>query len=677
MAALQSIRNHGAALIITVGVAMLAFIMGDFLTSGRSLWERHHEEVVGTIAGHDVTRSEFETVRERINQRNKIEYPNAEISDAQVREEAWQLLEMDYLLRAEAEKLGLTVTDEEVERLTIVEPCEIITSRPLFVGEEGTFSPEALQQFYDVVVAEGANDPNLRPYLEYWKYWENVVRISYLQNKIMSMVRLSVKANDVEAQFAGQIKQASANVEYVLQPYYTVADSLVKVTNADVEALYNQRKGLYNFQPYRAINYITFDIVPSEEDINKINEIVTKAAEELKTTDNIASVVNATSDREYMYNGVDYNEENVPAEFKDFAFGKGAKKGDFRALEYNPETHVFTAARLVECGYSMPDSVEIKQIVPAELLDSTKGEPEAQWVPYVALYNANKDLYTQAMKAKRGEVISYVNGEDTIRFEVTDVARYTPKAKVAIISREVIASKRTRKDTYNRATRFIIDNPTADGMRMAALQAGLNMRPSRVGKMDNNINGLNGNREVREIVKWAYSAKVGAISNLFDCGDTYVIAIVNEINDGKYPSLESLSGELYMMALDNAKAKYIKDQLKGVQSLEQAAEVLGQSVQSAEGVSMTSTNFGKEGLEPAAVGTALALEAGQLSAPVQGVKGIYVLRGLGKNVAAGEVDVEAEKAVLNQRYQSQYLFNQAMQQMLNEADVIDNRADIY
>ena len=177
----------------------------------------------------------------------------------------------------------------------------------------------------------------------------------------------------------------------------------------------------------------------------------------------------------------------------------------------------------------------------------------------------------------------------------------------------------------------------------------------------------------REIVRWAFGAKQGQVSDVFTCGDQFIVAALTEVNDGEYRPLEAVRAELIIAATNDKKAEYITNQLKDVTTLEAAADLFDTEVKSAENISLASYRLGAAGVEPAVVGAALALQANTVSAPVKGNNGVYLLTVDAKKVAEGELDAAAEISNLNMRnaYMIPY---QAIALIEEEAEIVDNRA---
>ena len=664
MASLQRIRNHGALLIAIVGLAMLAFILGDFLNSGSSFFNRSRENV-GVIEGQKIHYTEYEAAKDQLTEVYKIESGRSDFDEdmsAQIRNQVWNMLMLDYTLRAQAKEIGMDVTVDELSELCIGEnPHQIIRSRRAFYDENGQFSRDAVKNLISAI-NDGSDDAeqnaNLQQAKTYWLYWEKVVRISHLQEKYTALLQHLLKANSLDAQFAFDAREKGVSAEYVSQPYFSIADSLVSYSESDIKKLYKQHLSQYKQTPNRAIKYIAFDIVPSEEDFKAAQDLLTKLQDEFRTTDDISLVVNTNSD--IMYDGRDYSEETVPAQFKEFAFANGAKAGDCTEILF--ENNTYSMARLMQTGYSLPDSVELKAIVEGG---------EDQELGWFKAADLPKNIEEPAFAGKPGTRFTVAQGMGEQTYEIMAQGKPTPKVKLAILAREVSPSSKTYSIIYNRAKQFIVDNPNAEALEAAAQEAGMAVVPQY--NLTANTDKVGQLKNSRPIVRWAFEAKEGKVSDVFECGQQFIVAALTEVNDGEYRSLESVRQELAYEATNNAKAAYILKQLKGVKTLEEASEMLKQPVRNIERVSLADSRFGNAGMEPAVIGKTLAIGENALSEPIQGNTGVFVVRTGSANNAADSFDAEAEKAQLAARYA--YLPYQAMQLIEDKAEVTDNRAN--
>ena len=665
MASLQRIRNHGALLIAIVGLAMLAFILGDFLNSGSSFFNRSRENV-GEIEGQKIHYTEYEAAKEQLTEVYKIESGRTDFDEdtyAQIRNQVWNMYVMDYTLRAQAEKIGMDITADELTELCVGENVhQIIRGRRAFMGEDGQFSREAVKGLISAINNESddAENANLKQAKDYWLYWEKAVRISYMQEKYTALLQHLLKANSLDAEYAFNGRQNGVVVDYVMKPYFAVADSLVKVSESDIKKLYNKHKEQYKQTPNRAIKYIAFDIVPSEDDFKAAETMMNNLQEEFKTTDDISLVVNTNSD--IMYDGRDYSEETVPAQFKEFAFAKGAKAGDCTEILF--ENNTYSMARIMQAGYSLPDSVELKAIA----VEEGQEDQELGWFKASDL---PKNIAEPALNGKRGERFTVAQGIGEQTFEILELGKPTPKVKLAILAREVTPSSKTYSVIYNNAKQFIVNNNNAEALEAAAQEAGMTVVPQyNLTATTDKVGQLKGSRA---IVRWAFEAKEGAVSDVFECGQQFIVAALTEVNDGEYRSLNAVRAELTYETTNNAKAAYLMKQLKGVESLEAAAEILGQSIQHVERVALGDSRLGNAGMEPAVIGKAIAQGENALSEPIQGNMGVFVVKTGAANNAAETFVAESEKAQLASRFA--YLPYQAIQLMEDKAEVVDNRAN--
>lgn len=666
MATLQSIRNHGTILLVVVGVAMLAFILGDFLNSGSSFFNKNRENVA-EVAGHQVHYTEYEAAKDQLTEVYKIETGSNDINEdlsIQIRNQAWQMLVMNYTLRQQAEEIGLDVTADELSQLCIGEnPHQLIQQRRAFYDETGKFNRFALVNFLNSLAQESESAEqaeNLKQAKNYWMYWENAVSLTYLQEKYTNLLSNLVTANNLDAKYAYNARQTSVDVQYVQQPYYAVADSLVTVTESDIKKLYNEKKEQYKQTANRSIEYVSFPIVPSTEDYADVEKLMKSLESDFRSQEDVAVIVNSNSD--VLYDGRDYSEETVPAEYKEFAFNKNTKKGDCTELQFSNNT--YSIARIIDCGYAKADSVKL--ILVAN--DENTEDVELGWFKATDL---QKNIADPAFSGKKGDKFTVANGMGEQTFKIAEISKATPKVKLAILSRKVTASSKTYGILYNQAKQFIVANNNADSLRQAALAQGLSTTP--VYALNENTDKVNDLKNSRPIVRWAFEAKDGQVSDVFECGDQFVVAAVTEVNDGEYRSLESVRAELMAVATNNKKAEYIENQLKGINTLEEAAALFGTEIKLAEGISLSSYRLGAAGVEPAVVGTALTLEANTISAPVKGNNGVYILTVGEKKVAEGELNTTTEISNLNMRT-SYTIPYQAISLIEEEAEIVDNRA---
>ncbi len=684
MTTLEKIRSHGVLLLIIVGIAMLAFILGDFINSGSTFFQRSRE-YVGTIAGEQIHIADYEKAKDQLSEVYKIETGRTDFDEdmhAYINNQVWQSFLLQYALGAQAKEIGMTVTSDELSELCIgANPHQIISQRRVFYDETGKFNSQALVQFLASIEQEPASAEqaaSLEQARTYWMYWENAVRLTYLQEKYTGLMTQLIGANKIDAKAAFDARQTTATVKYISQPYYAIADSTVKVSDSEIKKLYNQKKEQYKQEPNRTLQYISFDVVPSEQDFAEAEKWIQGLEQEFATTDEIALVVNSNSD--IPYNAYNYSATTIPAQYKDFVFAKGAKAGDVTPIAFQDNT--YSIARIIEAGYSLPDSVQLRVGLlenPTKLDSLTaawkRGQygdaQDAGWVTEAAL---TKEMAGPAFTTKKNGIFTVPYGTAVQVFQVIERSAATPKAKVAILSREVTPSSRTYATLYNQAKAYIVANNTEELFLAAADSLDLTVYPAF--GLVKNADKVAQLPSSRQIVRWAFEAEEGAISDVFECGEHFVVAALTEVKDGEYRPIADVQNELHRELINKKKAEVIAANLAGVATLEEAATKVDAEIQTAENVSLNSYRFGNAGAEPAVIGAAVALEGTALSAPIAGVQGVYLLQGVSKTTATGEFNPVSEIAQLNVRtaYSLPY---QLVGLVTEEAEVEDDRANFY
>lgn len=667
MATLQNIRNHGAILLVVVGVAMLAFILGDFLNSGSSFIS-HNREYVGVIEGNKIHYTQYEEAQKQLTEVYKIESGRSDFDEdmsAQIRNQVWQMFMLDYTLQAQMKAIGMDVTAEELSQLCIGDQVHpIIRNLRAFYDETGQFNRDNLVRFLQSLQVEAENAEqaaNIEQAKTYWLYWENAVRLTQMQDKYTYLLQQLVGANPLDAKYAFDARQNKVDVDYVMQPYHSVADSLIKITEGDLRKIYDSRKVLYKQEPNRSLEYVTFAIAPSQDDFQKAEELMKSLQEDFATVEDITTVVNIHSD--VTYDGRNYSESTVPEMFKLFAFSKKAKKNNVTDIIFDGST--YRMARLMDCGYSMPDSVELRIIATQEGQEDT----DLGWFTETELPAI---IAEKAFASKRGNKFTVNAGMGDQTFEVLEVSKATPKVKLAIMELNVAASSKTYAQIYAKAREFAVNNSTTEAFKQAAKENNMTIYPAyNLSATTDKIGQLPGSRT---IVRWAFEAKEGQVSDVYECGNQYVVAMLSEVNENEYRPMADVRGELMLMAMNNKKAEYIISEMNGINTLEEASSKFSTPIQHVEDVALDTYRFGNAGAEPAVVGNAIAMQENTVSAPIQGNMGVYMIKTSNKMVAEGELNVEQETQQLNMRY-AYSLPYMAINIIQAESEVEDNRAN--
>ncbi len=704
MALLGKIRSKGVLLIVIVGLALFLFIVNDALTQGSSIFNKSRE-TVAEISGDVVNIRDFAASIEQMNEVYKIETGQNELNEdiqSQLRASVWESLVNEKLLFAEAKKLGLTVSAEELSEYLIGKNIHpLIAQRRMFAGENGQFNRNNLLQFYNSLQTTPENE-EMRQQIEkaksYWLFWERNVKLSLMQDKYTQLISKAITANSLDAKMDFDASANVYDVDYVVQSYFTVPDSLVKVTDSEIKTLYNKRKEQFKQEASRSINYITFNVKPSQEDYTEAEKWINKLAEEFKTTNEVASLVNSNSD--VMYDGRNYSEKTIPQSVKDFAFGNpvGAVMGPVFAND------TYTMARIMETGILLSDSVKLRHIYLTTNNESKTdsivaairngGDFAALARKYSAVQQTaanggeigwiqegvgfDKEITNAAFSKAVNEVFTLKNAQGTQILQVTEKTAPRRKVKVAILERKVVPTSRTVSQYFNDAKQFIADVQNQEKFEKKAQEKALPVRQANdLLQVSEKVADL---PMSRQIVRWAFEKSKGAVSDVFDCGNIFVVAVVTDEAEKGYSSLQKVAPQLRSELIRDKKAeKIIADMNKTLtqsSSLQSIAQATGTEVKEALGVTFSAYQFGSAGFEPAVIGKVTSMELNKLSAPIKGNAGVYVVHTKNIQKSENQFNKAQQIATMNSRMSYSVPYS-VIQQLREKADIKDNRLVFY
>lgn len=704
MAVLDRIRSKGVLLVVVVGLALLAFIVGDFLKEGSTFFNKS-KEIVGKVVGDDINIKEYTAAIDQMTEVYKIETGRTELNEemtTQIRQSVWESMLSERILNAEAKKLGLAVSADELsDRLIGNNIHPLILQRRSFTGENGQFSRPALVQFLSSLEQTPANEEMKQQIAQaknYWNFWEKTVKNSILQEKYNALISKSVCANSLDAKMSFEDKKTSVDVAYVVQPYFAVPDADIKVSSSEIKDLYNKKKEQFKQDANCSFSYVAFDIKPLPEDYKEGETWMKKLEGEFKTTTDVAALVNSNSD--VMYDGRNYSERTVPSLLKDFAFGSAT------GAVYGPTfvNDTYTMARVMQGGIMQSDSVRLRHIFllakdatkADSLVSAIKGGADfaALAVKYSAVKQTaanggeigwmqeatqgpEKEITSQAFSKSKNEIFTIKDEQGVQIFQVMDKTPARRKVKLAILERKVVPSSKSYSKIYNDAKQFAVDL-SADNFEKKAKEKGYIVRPAaEVLRSTEKIADIN---QSRQIIRWVFNSSKNDVSDVFDCGTKFVVAMTTELNKKGYRSLEKVSDQLKAEIIKDKKAelmiKNLSTELSKTGSLEGLASLLKDSVKTAPAVNFASYQLGTAGFEPIVIGKVTKVALGKVSAPIKGNAGVYVVRTSNKQVNPQPFNAQLEKMQLNARL-SYSLSYTLFSDMKENADITDNRLNFF
>ena len=673
MATLEKIRSKGLLLLIVVGLALVVFIVGDLVNSGSTYFQENSANVA-VINGDKIKIRDYAEKMDQFNDVVKMQYGN-NINDEmteQIRQMVWESTVTEKVIGDDCAKIGMIVTKNELTDMIVgnnISP--MIMGNQMFFNENGQFDVNNVKQFITTIDSEEAaqNIPyeQLNQFRNYWRYWEHIIKVNRLQEKYTNLLNAALVINSLEAKYAYESAKVSVDAVYAMKNYFSIADSTITVSDAEIKALYNKKKEQFEQTQSADIKYITVDIKPSAEDFAEVEKWINNLKEEFTTTEDIAALVNSNSD--VQYRGENLVKEQIDADFQEFAFT--GKAGDVMGPIFVNNT--YKIARIIENGIASVDSVKLSNIylrretaeatqaLADSIMDAVKkGASFAELakthsllqnaanggeIGWVSEMDIEKKIATPAFSTPANNMFIVKEGNDINLFYVNELGNKVEKAKVAIIAREVSATSRTQAELYNKMKQFIVDNNTIEKLEAEAANNGYVVMSAK--NIDINATAINNIQKAREVVRWVFENKEGAISDIFEVEDKIIAVAVDQHNEKGYRPIESVKAQLTAEIRKDKKADILIAQMAGKSMEQLVAE--GFRVDTVRNVNFASTYVGAIGNEPSLFARVANAEIEKESAPIKGNTGAYVFKVINKEESANPYNEKEEMVMLETR----------------------------
>lgn len=702
MGALQKIRSKSTLLVTVVAIGLLAFIMPwDQIVQAFNM-SKYKAFVVN---GEVVEPRQYSERIEQTEELEKIMSRNPQISEsraAEIREQVFQMMVSEKLLAEQAEKLGLAVTDAELNDMATDYNMSPILYQLFGNMQTGEFDRQQLNMYLSAVNEPLSSDPQMRAQQQElrktWAFIEDMMRFNRLSEKYAALVAGSVLVNDVEAKSYFEESRNVANVAYVVSEYSDIDDASIEVTDQEIQDLYNIRKeNFLSKYPSRNITYFVKEVIPSEEDFENTEAQALEVKKELAATANPAMLVSQYSDTRYVDAHIAVN--SLPTEIKNFV--NSSNVGDI----YGPVRgdNAFTMYKYVS-KVNAPDSIKI-QVLPISVFDPAKAasiadslqnvlksgksfidlaremypnEPRvgiAEWTNEASL--AMGGIAEDCMNANKGDVIKVQQGGGTFLLRVDDKTKPVNKAKVAVITMSVDVSDKTSNTIDNEINRFLAEHKDPQTFAQAALTSGYNVVENAV--IYPNQPTLANISSTRDVIRWAFNESKGEVKK-FETKDVRILAVVTgKTEEGYLPATNpEVKNLLKNEILKDKKAdKLIADlEAKNASSLTDLAEKIEGRVDTARFVTFQTNNITNLGYEPIINVYAETGKENVISKPLKGNNGVYVLNLVDRNKDESEYNQAFIKSMLQRSY-AQMLGYSASMILMDKKDVEDNRIKFY
>ncbi len=702
MATLQKIRNRaGIAIAIFIGMALAAFILGDLFKSSSSIMRGKQMELA-EIDGKSVTLPEFQAKVDELSEIYKMNSGKTSLdlkTTEQIKEQTWQSMVRNLTMKDIYENLGIAISSTELFDLVQGKnPHQIIQS--IFRDPNtGAINRPALIQFLKYQQTNSSGKEH-----NYWLFIENQIIEERSFSKYNNLLAKGMYVTGEEAKSDLKGKNHKTNIEFVAKTFSSVSDSSVTVSEAELKAYYEKNKEKYKQENTRSIEYVSFPVVASKADEDKLIKWSNDIKSEFTTVEDPAAFVNINSD--VPFDPTFFKKGDLSPEIGNFAFS--GKVGDI----YGPykDNKSWKLAKIQKFE-ELPDSVEVRHILikvnsQPELakanatIDSIKSLIVIKGQKFEDIAKAksqdngsannggNLGWIRRGMMVKPFEEASFFGKVNDLQIvktqygihlvQVTNRGKTLPNVQLAIIDRVIEPSSQTYQSTYTLASRFASQNQDAKKFNDAVVAQGLNKRMANIHENDKDLAGLENSRL---LIRAAYKAKPGALilgsegTPIFELGNQFIIAILNGEQEKGIASFSSVKNRIELEVKKEKKTEQLVKKMSGKTDLNQLAAELGTTVGKAEDITFDTYSIPGMGFEPAIAGAATVLEANQVSKPVAGTNGVFVVKVT--SVSAGtDQDITADKQKL--AASASYRANMyAFEALRENAKIVDKRAKFY
>ena len=709
MAALGKIRSKGVLLICIISLGLFAFIAEEAFRSCESSSNDARQQV-GEVLGEKINVTEFQKLVDEYTEVIKMQQGQDNLNKDQlneVKDMVWNTYVQTKLIENETKKLGLTVTDAELQNVLTEGTNPMLMQTPFVNQQTGRFDVNALKKFLAEYKSQGQANPQLaKQYDTIYKYWtfiEKTLRQQLLAQKYQGLFAHCFLSNKVEAQMAFNDQNQESQIQLAALSYSSIDDNKVQISDADLKDKYDEVKGRFKqYVESRDIKYVDVQVKASAADRAALQKEFAGYSQALASATDASDVVRKSTSL-VNYLGVPVSKDAYPSDIAQrldsMAVGSTSK-----VFENNSD-NTLNVIKLVS-KQLLPDSVQYRQIQVAgataeesakradsiynalkagadfEVIAKKYGQTgEKTWLTTRQYQSApsldhnTKDYIMSLNTMSVNELKNVALSQGNLIVQVVDRKGMINKYVAAVVKKNVTFSKDTYSAAYNKFSSFVSANLTADAIVKNAAKAGFNVQERKdVTTAEHNLAGI---RSTRDAMRWLFDAKKGDVSPLYECGDNdhLLVVVLDNINNVGYRSLDDAQVKEYVKGevLKDKKAEMLMAKLNGVKSVA-AAKAKGANVSTVNQVTFAAPVFvpATGASEPALSGAVAATAKGKFcKLPVKGNAGVYVFEVTNKTQRPGKFDAATEMQKLRQK--EMQMAGNFMNELYIKAKVVDNR----
>ncbi|WP_299898259.1 peptidylprolyl isomerase [uncultured Aquimarina sp.] len=690
MAVLNKIRQRSVFLIVIIALALFSFVLADLIRNGGAISQKA-ANTIATINGKEIDRTDFA---------QKVEAASRNFgggSNLQTVNYVWNQEVRQIVFDGQFEELGIRAGADEVNQLLE----EGLANNPTFQNEAGVFDKAKMQEY---VASIKANPVAYQQWIDY----KRSLGKGALEQTYLNMIKAGVGATLKEGELAYKMENDVVDIKYVQLPFTSIPDTDVTVSDAEIQSYIDKHPDLYQAEASRNMRYVFFKEEPSKEDEERLTAEVAEQVEALKKAENIEEFINVDQSSALKYDDRFLFKKDLPTSVADTLYNVpvGEVYGPYKDGKYIKISKVIANKQLHDSLKASHILVSWKGLGTAGDTERTKEEAKTLADSLLAVVKTDKAKFEtlakdfsadNSNKDKGGDLGYFAPGRMVPAFNdyivdnnvgdmgvvetqfgyhiinIEDKKNEQKAVKVGTIAREIEASEKTINDIFTETTKFQIATKDGDFAEKAK-ESEYNVRPvNKISELAENIAGLGAQRS---IVQWAFNeeTKVGDVKR-FDVTDGYaVVQLTGKASKG-LQKVEDASATVKPILIKEKKAEMLKNKISGT-SLDEIAKSQSQVVKTASALNMKTPTISGAGTEPKVVGAAFALESGQISEPVVGNNGVYVVEVTKKTPASG-LDTYMSYAAQESKTQANAVNTRVFNALKEAADIEDKRANFY
>ncbi len=715
MTALGKIRSKGILLIIIIGLGLFAFIAEEAFRSCNGIKGQNSQQI-GEVLGEKIYVQDFQKLLEEYQDAMKLTMRTDNLSEDQLnqlKDQVWQQLVSERVMKEDCKKLGLTVTEDELQNVLNDGTNQLLTQTPFVNQQTGRFDVSILKQFIDAYrKAEASNNSQqldqMRPAYNYWLFVEKNLRTQLLAQKYQSLLANCVLSNKVEAKMAFNEENEEAQIQLASIAYNTIKDADIKVTDEELKAKYEELKPAFRQQQEtRDVKMVDVQVKASATDRAQLQKDMAGYQKQLAAAADPTQVVSKSGSM-IQYIGLPVSGKAFQ-QYPDIASKIDSMAVGTTGVVENTKDNTYNIVRILS-RTELPDSVEFRQIqVGGKTLEAARASADSiqkalaaggDFQAIAKRYGQDSTttwftgaMYEQAStmsQDNRAYIEALLNGavgstqnveltQGNVVIQVLNRKAMKSKAVAAVIKKEIRFSDNTYSKAYNRFSQFVTQSQVSlADLQKHATKFGYTVQDLNDFATSSHTVGNVGGSGIRDAIKWIFEAKEGQVSQLFEAGkenDHLLVLCMTKIHPQGYRPWDDAQVKeiLKREVIRDKKAEMIMAKLKGVNSIA-AAQAKGAKVSTVNQITFAAPAFiqATGAAEPALSGAVAATAQGKFcSAPVKGNAGVYVFQVVKKQMRPAKYNEEQQIQMCRQRAM-QYMGN-FMQDLVFGAGVVDNR----